>query len=114
MIYIKYNPNNGRILSVNQSPQEFIDTGAIDILIPTFEVDDLLHYVNVVSKEIKRKKDYTIGNLPVPCAIEIEGQNYEVTEQPEFEFDTPGVYTLRVIPESPQYLEKEFEYVVEA
>ena len=84
--------------------QEYIEIKSI--------IDTEEYYVS--GSKLLLKKDYSLETLPLPCIIEIEDQTYEVTEQPEFEFDIPGTYTIRVMPDSPQYLEKEFEYVVEA
>ena len=76
--------------------------------------DESLFYVDVLTKEVLPKQDYTLDELPLPCNIMIEGVSYLVDSQPSFEFDTPGIYIVKVTPDSVQYLEKEFEYVIEA
>ena len=76
-------------------------------------IDDSVYYVNVSTKEILPKQDYTLKNLPLPCTITIEGISYEVTEQPTFEFDVAGEYVIEV-DAGVEYLKKEFKYVVEA
>ena len=77
-------------------------------------LDDTKFFVDIESLEIKSRIDYLLDNLPLPCIIQIENTCYEVSEQPIFEFDTPGTYIIKVFPNSVEYLEKEFEYVVEA
>lgn len=75
--------------------------------------DGLFDYVCTESLTIKKRRSYSIDLLPTPSTVIIEGIEYRVTEQPVFEFDTPGTYIIKVIPDDVQYLEKEFEYVVE-
>ena len=75
--------------------------------------DNGLYYYDVVNDLILKKQDYTLDNLPLPCTITIEGISYEVTEQPTFEFDVAGEYTIEV-DAGVEYLKKEFKYVVEA
>ena len=58
---------------------------------------------------VKQKQDYDLTALPTPCSIEIEGLVYEVTEQPQFEFDVPGEYEISV-DAGPQYYKKVFNY----
>ena len=55
-------------------------------------------------------KDYELTNLPLPCTLVVEGESYELTEAPIFEFDTPGEYRVLVKPDSVEYLNKEFIY----
>lgn len=52
--------------------------------------------------------DYTLEALPLPCTVTIEGIDYPVTEQPTFEFNAEGVYTITV-DAGYKYPVKEFE-----
>lgn len=83
-------------------------------IVDNVNVDGSKQFYNSQRNLIQNKKDYELNKLPIPCKIEIESQEYFITEQPDFVFDTPGLYYIRVTPDSKQYLEKEFEYVVEA
>ena len=107
---------DGKILRSGACEEEFIAlqaSGEDEIAISTENyVDVMLMFVK--EGELQEKKDYTLQNLPIPCHIRIENEEYFAETQPIFEFDTPGTYIIRVIPDSVQYLEKEFEYVVEA
>lgn len=69
--------------------------------------DDTLDYIDLPARVIKRRTDYTLNHLPLPCLVTIEGVEYEVTKQPTFEFDVPGTYTIQV-DAGPRYLKKEF------
>ena len=107
---------DGKILRSGTCEEDFIALQAsgeneISMSIKNY-VDAMLMFVK--EGELQEKKDYILQNLPIPCHIRIENKEYFVETQPIFEFDTPGTYTIRVIPDSVQYLEKEFEYVVEA
>lgn len=54
--------------------------------------------------------DYSIDALPLPCKVIIDGVEYDVTEQPTFEFDAPGTYLITVEPDDPKFMTKVFEY----
>ena len=61
--------------------------------------------------------DYTLEALPLPCLLTIEGVEYEVTEQPVYEWPVlpePMEYVV-LVDAGVQYLKKEFVvYVAEA
>lgn len=65
-------------------------------------------YAHHETGTLHEKADYTLDAIPLPATITIEGVSYEVTEQPTFEFDTPGVYIIQV-DAGPHFLKKEFE-----
>jgi len=71
--------------------------------------DSGLYYVDVDTGEVKMKGDFTLGTIPLPSVVTIEGQEYRCHEQPEFVFDAPGTYEIKV-DAGPQYLEKVFQY----
>ena len=60
-------------------------------------------------RQLAPRRDYALDALPLPCTVWIEGQEYRCHEQPEFVFDAPGTYEIRV-DAGPQYLEKVFQY----
>lgn len=74
--------------------------------------DDSTDYVDVTTGYLLKRADYTLDALPLPCVVTIEGVEYPCSEQPVFEFDAPGRYTVRVNAGA-QYLEKVF-YVDQA
>ena len=114
MVYVEYDIR-GKIVRCLFGSEDTIKANIqLEYIEADESIDDELFFVDTESKTLELKQDYHIGSLPLPCSVMIEGQTYRVTEQPEFEFDTPGTYIINVVPESPQYLEKEFEYVVEA
>lgn len=66
--------------------------------------------VTTIPHSKHRKMDYTIEALPIPCTATIEGIEYQITEQPTFEFPALPVamsYTVS-IDAGVQYLKKEF------
>jgi hypothetical protein len=65
-------------------------------------------YICLETLTLLPKEDYGLATLPLPCTARIEGVEYPVDEQPEFEFDLPGVYQIEIIPVSPRYLTKTF------
>lgn len=65
------------------------------------------HYINPEGQH-RACEDYSLDALPLPCEIVIEGVEYSVTEQPEFEFDAPGEYRVLVKPRNGQFKVKEF------
>lgn len=73
---------------------------------PSAAHDGLL-WVEHETGTIHAKGDYPLEALPLPCTITIEGVDYHCTEQPVFEFDAPGSYTIEV-DAGPRYLKKEF------
>lgn len=83
---------------------------AHDFIEVASDVDDLTHFVDVVNRVSVQKGDYTLEALPTPCVATIEGVEYQITEQPIFEF-APGPvavdYTIS-IDAGIQYLKKEF------
>lgn len=71
--------------------------------------DDTADYVNLDAVPvIMAKSNYTLEALPLPCTVTIEGVEYEVTAQPEFTFNYPGTYKIKVNA-GVRFLEKEFE-----
>lgn len=78
-------------------------------LIPHDNVDFTEMYFDFDSFSCKDKQDFELNNLPLPCTVTIEGVSYEVTEQPTFQFDVPGVYQIHV-DAGPQYYKKVFDY----
>lgn len=64
-------------------------------------------HVDLQSGLLTPNNDFDLKNLPLPCNITIEGVTYQCTEQPDFEFDAPGKYTIAV-DAGPKYLKKEF------
>lgn len=109
-MYINYDDVGNIIRQVSVDDSYFNNTLYVEG--NTF-LDDLVLYVDINSKNILPKQDYTLENLPLPCTITIEGVSYEVTEQPTFEFDVAGEYIIEV-DAGVEYLKKEFKYVVEA
>lgn len=82
--------------------------GESAIPLPIGVVDIGGYYVAHELGTLVPKADYTLGTLPLPCTLTIEGVRYEnVTTQPTFEFDAPGAYIIQV-DAGPQYLKKEF------
>lgn len=71
--------------------------------------DWAVSYVNLADMSIHPRQDYTLDALPLPCEIMVEGQSYQVNEQPVFNFPRAGEYRIYVSA-GPQYLEKEFVY----
>lgn len=74
--------------------------------------DWAVSYVNLTDMSIHPRQDYTLDALPLPCELTVEGQSYQVTEQPVFNFPLPGEYRIYVNA-GVQYLEKEFIYHVD-
>ena len=106
--------NLGRISKMLQAPSEDYVLERGNFLEVFEDGDDSSHYIDLSNHQFCRKLDYSLEFIPLPSILTIEGIDYHVNSQPEFEFDTPGTYIINVVPESPKYLEKEFEYVVEA
>jgi len=66
-------------------------------------------YVDVKTRTLRPKRRFSLGQLPVPCTVIIEGQRYHCTTQPEFEFDVPGTYLIEV-DAGPHYIREAFSY----
>jgi hypothetical protein len=100
---------DGYILREYNGPETHVDiqVGKGELLLKHVSGNSSTDYVDLDSLVIKPKKDYDIDALPLPCNISIEGEIYHCTEQPEFEFDAPGMYTIEV-DAGPQYLRKTF------
>lgn len=110
MLYAIYSKENGRINRLVSCPGSSLDLNVLageGVLPCPIGVTDATHYVKDELGLVVPKEDYSLGCLPLPCTITIEGLTYNCTEQPTFEFDAPGIYTIRV-DAGPMYLEKEF------
>ena len=68
--------------------------------------------INSVPAVIAQRQTYTLDALPLPCVLKIDGERYDITEQPSLSFEWPGTYVINVIPASPAYLEMEFTHTV--
>lgn len=112
MIAIIYDLSTGYIkrnVSVPSNMLELQFDETVEGAIPVNDVvDDTTFYVDLMSRIVLTRQDYTLENLPLPCKVMIEGVIYECTKQPVFEFDAPGKYTVKVNAGA-AYLEKEFE-----
>lgn len=74
------------------------------------EISDSAKPIYLDSSGLAHQKiDYTLDNLPIPCIAVIEGIEYEIYEQPQFQFSVPGKYVIH-IKSSKEYLEKSFVY----
>lgn len=74
------------------------------------EANDVTDYVNLDAEPtITPKGDYTLEALPLPCTVTIEGVEYQVTEQPTFQFNYPGTYKISV-DAGVRYLRREFDF----
>lgn len=105
--YTAYNKYTGEISKNITCPKEFLQHN-IEINEDFVEgFFDTSYYVEVADKSLKKREDYELTSLPLPCTIRIEGQEYPCTEQPVFKFDAPGKYIICVDP-GPRYLKKEF------
>lgn len=117
MNFVVYDGDSGRILrtGVSSSQEEAEFQVGLDqdneMILVGIEADDETDWVDPSTQKVKSRFDYTLDALPLPCTVEIEEVEYELTEQPPaFEFDAPGEYTIRV-DAGPEYLAKEFEVV---
>lgn len=99
--------SNGAILRVGVTCQDIaIQAGPDEFVMPgSYEPSEYW----VSSGRAIPREDYALDVLPLPCTVWIEGQEYRCHEQPEFVFDAPGTYEIRV-DAGPQYLEKVFQY----
>lgn len=55
---------------------------------------DLTHYFD--GENVVPKQHFTIDAIPLPAVATIEGEQYELTEQPVFEFTEPGQYEVTI------------------
>lgn len=111
MNYVIYDKYTGEIIKEVTCPQEQLadqlqEGEAVSVSNGLANSD--IHYIDIENGTLLPKADYELSALPLPCIITIEGTTYEVTSQPTFEFDAPGVYTVQV-DAGPHFLKKEFE-----
>lgn len=66
-------------------------------------------YVDMASRSVRPKRDFSLSALPLPCTLTIEGQQYRCATQPELMFDIPGTYRIAV-DAGPQFKQKVFDY----
>jgi hypothetical protein len=117
--FVIYENTTGAICRVINAPDSLhvavqfeIVAGTHHSFIEAYGCDDT-HYVNLDGEpKIMPKEDYTLEALPLPCTVTIEEVEYLCTEQPTFEFNYPGTYTVSV-DAGPRYLVKEFQVVWE-
>ncbi len=115
-----YNLVTGRIRATMEGSPEQIGANVLDgesyKVITSFnsDVSDETHYVDIESEwhGIAQRQAYTLDALPLPCTLKIDGERYDITEQPDLSFEWPGAYVINVIPESPAFLEMEFTRTV--
>lgn len=110
MYYYVYWIIGGNIYMRFQGPLDQLDYNVAEgqsVIAADFVVPTNTHYVVHETGTLHEKADYTLEALPLSCTVTIEGVTYEVTEQPVFEFDLPGTYTIQV-DAGPRFLQKEF------
>lgn len=88
--------------------------GEASVLATDDAIDNTAHYIDesTTPPAIARRQTYTLDALPLPCVLKIDGERYDITEQPDLSFEWPGDYVISVIPASPAYLEMEFTHTV--
>ncbi|WP_394165131.1 hypothetical protein [Neptunomonas phycophila] len=88
--------------------------GESSVLATDDAIDNTAHYVDesTTPHTIAPRQAYTLDALPLPCVLKIDGERYDITEQPSLSFEWPGTYVINVIPASPAYLEMEFTHTV--
>lgn len=109
-MFIIYEQISGEIISQINIPNSDLDLNVKDgcgVIFSVLPLDNNVFYIDhETGKEIERL-DYEYGEMPLPCVITIDNKTYNITEQPTFEFDAPGTYTIKV-DAGPRYLKKEF------
>lgn len=110
--FFRYRLDDGKILSSGMCPKDMLKHQR---LLPGEAIVTRNHrqraqdcYVDGKGN-IRKKQHFTLDSIPLPAVIEIEGERYEVTEQPEFSFDMPGNYEI-IIDAGPAYYVETFEY----
>lgn len=73
-------------------------------------IDNAQFYIDetVSPHALSVRQSYSLDVIPLPSTIYVDEARYDVTEQSGFDFIYPGDYKIRVVPESPAYLEMEF------
>jgi len=113
-----YNTSTGRVdrkisgsATINPDNQLFAGESWI---VCDDDTDESAVWVDIyrVPIAIAQRQAYTLDALPLPCTLKIDGERYNITEQPELSFEWPGAYAINVIPESPAFLEMEFTHTV--
>ncbi|MHB0820131.1 hypothetical protein ACYCFK_17875 [Stutzerimonas stutzeri] len=112
--YLIYGAHDGRIFRCVSCPPDQIGAQlAPGEAYIQGDAPDHLFYIDLVTKTVCRKRDFSLDDLPLPCVVTIEGHSYQCSTQPEFEFDIPGIYEVRV-DAGPQYLARVFDYAYPA
>lgn len=101
-------------ITAEQAELQRAAMGESNVLATDDVIDNSTHYVDesTTPHTIAPRQAYTLGALPLPCTLKIDGERYDITEQPDLSFEWPGVYVINVTPESPAYLEMEFTHTV--
>ena len=116
VIYSTAVANFGLIIRSGRCPERLLqnqcNTAAAEALLEVSEfIDGMSRYVTD-ALEVAPRQAYTLDALPLPCVLKIDGERYDITEQPSLSFEWPGTYVINVIPASPAYLEMEFTHTV--
>jgi len=101
---------NGKIIQYGTCPAvdvlNQIPAGSFQkIFSASFVAPESQHYINAAGEHVECS-DYDLSSLPMPCSINIEGADYDITEIPTFTFDAPGIYDLYVSPADAQFKDK--------
>jgi hypothetical protein len=110
MMYLIHDLNSGAIdRTVSCDPDLIaLQLGAGEAFVEV-EADVNSNHFYVLDGIVTPRQNYELDALPLPCTLYIEGVYYQVTEQPEFEFDAPGSYRIEV-DAGAAYLKKEFDF----
>lgn len=98
-----YDPNTGQIKWHLSCPTSMVDVNLpsnLSTVEGLWEPNDFF----VFDGEIRSRPDiemvvsgHTVSNLPVPCTVRIDGQDYEIEDGAiEFESNHPGPHSLRI------------------
>ena len=116
VIYSTAVDRKGLIVRSGRCPERMLEgqcnTAAGEALLEASGLIDGLSYYVTDALEVAPRKTYTLDGLPLPCVLKIDGERYDITEQPSLSFEWPGTYAINVIPASPAYLEMEFTHTV--
>ncbi len=101
-------------ISAEQAELQRAAMGESNVLATDDAIDNSIRYVDesTTPHTIAPRQAYTLNALPVPCTLKIDGERYDITEQPDLSFEWPGAYVINVTPASPAYLDMEFTHTV--
>lgn len=112
--YAVYLKETGQIVSINTGAAKTAaryrtDTSQVVEVGIDETISPVTHYVDLETKLVLPKQDYTLQTLPLPCDITVEGITQTIVKQPtRYNFNSSAEYVLMIEPHDVRYLLREF------